>query len=230
MNVERLNTVESQASIYTPTAGENTAAVFASLLNAGEDGGEGNLSSIFEAASERYGVPVNLLKAVAKAESNFEAGVTSSCGAMGIMQLMPSTASYLGVTDAYDPEQNIMGGARYLSQLLEQFGGNAQLAAAAYNAGAGNVLKYGGIPPFSETQGYVEKVMDYYTGYSNGSLTIADGTSSASSGVSSLTSEGTDESNSDYLTTALLMSIQTQLFQEIRELDNKDEESVPDLI
>ena len=86
---------------------------------------------------------------------------TSHCGAMGIMQLMPGTAASLGVTNAYDPEQNIMGGAKYLSQMLSEFGGSTQLAVAAYNAGPGSVSKYGGIPPYEETQTYVERVLGY---------------------------------------------------------------------
>jgi hypothetical protein len=136
-------------------------ADFADVLKKSMNKSGTDLDSIFEAASQKYNVPVNLLKAVGKAESNFNSHATSSCGAMGIMQLMPATAKSLGVIDAYNPEQNIMGGAKYLNQMLKQFKGNTELAVAAYNAGAGNVNKYNGIPPFKETQNYVAKVMGY---------------------------------------------------------------------
>lgn len=118
------------------------------------------LDDIFERASQTYNVPENLLRAVAKTESGFRADAVSHCGAQGIMQLMPATAQSLGVTDAFDPEQNIMGGAKYLGSLLSRYG-DTKLALAAYNAGSGNVAKYGGIPPFEETQKYVEKVLSY---------------------------------------------------------------------
>ena len=121
-----------------------------------------DLRSIFEEAANTYGVDVNLLTAIAKQESNFTADATSSSGAMGIMQLMPATAQGLGVSDAYDPYENIMGGAKYISQLLSRYDGDVSLALAAYNAGSGNVAKYGGIPPFAETQNYVSKVLGYY--------------------------------------------------------------------
>ena len=120
-----------------------------------------SLSEIFEEAAAKYDIDVNLLEAVAKAESNFNPNDTSSAGAMGIMQLMPATAKELGVTDAYDAEQNIMGGAKYLSNLLKKYDGDVSLTLAAYNAGPGNVAKYGGIPPFTETQNYVKKVLSY---------------------------------------------------------------------
>lgn len=120
------------------------------------------LNKIFDEASSTYGVNVKLLKSIAKCESNFKASAVSSSGAVGIMQLMPSTASGLGVTDSYDEYQNIMGGAKYIAQLLAKYDGDTSLALAAYNAGPGNVDKYGGIPPFNETQNYVTKVLTYY--------------------------------------------------------------------
>ncbi len=120
-----------------------------------------SLNSIFEEAAEKYNVPVDLLKAIGKAESNFDAEAVSRCGAQGIMQLMPATAASLGVADSFDARQNIMGGAKYISGLLDKYDGNASLALAAYNAGSNNVAKYGGIPPFEETQNYVKKVLNY---------------------------------------------------------------------
>lgn len=120
------------------------------------------LDDIFQKAADTYQVPVNLLKAIGLAESSFHIDATSRCGAQGIMQLMPKTAQALGVTNAYDPEQNIMGGAKYISDLLKNYKGDASLALAAYNAGSNNVKKYGGIPPFKETQNYVKKVLQSY--------------------------------------------------------------------
>ena len=120
-----------------------------------------DLETIFEQAANTYHISSNLLKAVAKAESDFDPNCVSSSGAMGIMQLMPDTAKGLGVTDAFDPEQNIMGGAKYLAENLKIYNGDVSLALAAYNAGRGNVSKYGGIPPFKETQNYVKKVLSY---------------------------------------------------------------------
>lgn len=120
-----------------------------------------SLDSIFQKAADTYQVPVNLLKAMGKQESNFDANAVSKCGAQGIMQLMPATATSLGVTNSFDPEQNIMGGAKYISQLMDKYDGNVSFALAAYNAGSNNVAKYGGIPPFKETQDYVVKVTNY---------------------------------------------------------------------
>lgn len=118
--------------------------------------------SIFAEAAQKYGIDQKLLEIIAAKESNFINTATSPAGAMGIMQLMPSTAEGLGVTNPYDAYQNIMGGANYIAQKLKEYNGNVSLALAAYNAGSGNVAKYGGIPPFTETQNYVSWIMERY--------------------------------------------------------------------
>ncbi len=120
-----------------------------------------SMDEIFEEASALTGVDVRLLKAVGKAESSFDPSATSRSGAMGVMQLMPATARELGVSNAYDARENILGGARYLAGLLQRYNGRKELALAAYNAGSNNVEKYGGIPPFEETQNYVRRVLSY---------------------------------------------------------------------
>ncbi len=113
--------------------------------------------------ARQYGVDENLVKAVMKQESCFNAGARSRAGAIGLMQLMPDTADHLGVDNAWDPHQNIEGGIKYLAQMLREFNGDKALALAAYNAGPGAVHKYNGVPPYRETQGYVSKIMAEYS-------------------------------------------------------------------
>lgn len=119
------------------------------------------MDAMFDAAGRKYNLSPDLLKAVAKVESNFRPNLTSRVGAMGVMQIMPGTARYLGVDDPFDAEQSIMGGARYLREQLDRFNGDIKLALAAYNAGWPAVVKHGGIPPFRETQAYVPKVLGH---------------------------------------------------------------------
>ena len=116
-------------------------------------------------ASKRFEVELHLIKAVIKAESNFDHEAVSPKGAKGLMQLMPRTAEDMEVDDALNPEENILGGTRYLSLLLKRFKNDKVLALAAYNAGPDTVESYNGIPPFPETRAFVKRVMAYYKSY-----------------------------------------------------------------
>lgn len=112
-------------------------------------------------AAAKYNLPPGLIKAVIRAESNFQVSAVSHAGAKGLMQLMPATAKDMGVTDIFDIEQNIDGGAKYLSRMLDRFGGNVRKALAAYNAGPGTVIKYSGRVPYPETRQYVKRVLRF---------------------------------------------------------------------
>ena len=112
-------------------------------------------------AAAKYSLPPGLIRAVIRAESNFQVDVVSRAGARGLMQLMPATAEELGVTDSFDINQNIDGGAKYLRQMLDRFGGNVRKALAAYNAGPGTVIKYNGRVPYPETRQYVNRVLRF---------------------------------------------------------------------
>lgn len=118
-----------------------------------------------EAAAQQEGVDPALLKALIRQESNFNPNAVSPAGATGLTQLMPATAAGLGVTDPTDPKQALAGGAKYLRQQLDRFGGDEKMALAAYNAGPGAVARFGGVPPYAETQNYVQKVLGYAEQY-----------------------------------------------------------------
>ena len=120
--------------------------------------------------ADKNGLDEDFVKAVINQESGFNPNATSHCGAMGLMQLMPATAQGLGVKDAYDAEQNIEGGTKYLKGLMDRFDNDKSLALAAYNAGPNAVKKYNGIPPYAETQNYVKKVLSKYDTYKGANI------------------------------------------------------------
>jgi soluble lytic murein transglycosylase-like protein len=145
----------------TPVATTAATTTTNTTLNAGAPS---QYDAQITAAATKYGIDPALLKGLIRQESNFDAGARSGAGAQGLTQLMPGTAASLGV-DASDPAQAIDGGAKYLKQQLDRFGGDPSKALAAYNAGPGAVAKYGGVPPYAETQNYVQKVLGYAAEY-----------------------------------------------------------------
>ena len=123
---------------------------------------------LIENAAEKFSLEPSLVKAVIKAESGFDHRAVSKKGAQGLMQLMPGTADEMEVDDPYNPEQNIFGGSRYLSNLMDRYKNDMKLVLAAYNAGPDKVDQYNGVPPFKETRTFIEKVMNYYNDYKSG--------------------------------------------------------------
>jgi soluble lytic murein transglycosylase-like protein len=131
----------------------------------GAAAGDTPYSSLIDASAAKYGVDPALLRGLIRAESNFNPSAGSSAGAQGLTQLMPGTAASLGVKDLHDPAQSIDGGAHYLRMQLDRFGGDVSKALAAYNAGPGAVQRFGGVPPYAETQAYVKRVTGYADEY-----------------------------------------------------------------
>jgi soluble lytic murein transglycosylase-like protein len=147
----------SSASFASALASAQTPATQTSPSATGTDGSA--FGAEIDAAAASNGIDPALLKGLVSQESGFDPNARSGAGALGLTQLMPGTASSLGVTNPLDPAQSLQGGARYLRQQLDRFGGDERLALAAYNAGPGAVARYGGVPPYSETQNYVNSVM-----------------------------------------------------------------------
>lgn len=140
-----------------------------------ESYGSKDINELVKVYCKKYRLDEKLVLALIQAESGFNVRAKSPKGASGLMQLMPGTAKDMGVTNIFDPAQNIAGGTQYLAKMLEMFKGDVQLALAAYNAGPGAVQKYGGIPPYDETRNYVKKVVADYTALSNGKIKLASG-------------------------------------------------------
>jgi soluble lytic murein transglycosylase-like protein len=155
------DTTSFQAQLQQASAAGSTPATGAAT---GADVG-GQFSDLINAAAQKYGVDPALLKGLIRQESNFNPNAKSPAGAAGLCQLMPGTAAALGCTNPLDPAQAIDAGAKYLSQQLKAFGGDPRKALAAYNAGPGAVQRYGGVPPYAETQNYVRSVMAFADQY-----------------------------------------------------------------
>jgi len=165
------------ANHYSMRAARSAAAEVRHLLNApapkvssaGDFASPADINAAIEQAAARHNVDPNLVRAVIKVESNFNPHAVSRTGAMGLMQLMPVTARELKVSNPFDPAQNVDAGVRHLRHLLDDFGGDVRLTLAAYNAGAGAVLRNSGVPPYSETRNYVKKITNLYWSGKSGS-------------------------------------------------------------
>ena len=175
MTLQRINAIERQfaalsmqTSLPTPENAK-TDGDFQKILDkkieavkTNEPAPKEEIDRLIEEYSAKNNLDKDFVKSVVRHESGFNVNATSKCGAMGLMQLMPATAKGLGVTDAYNPVQNVEGGVKYLKGLLNKYNGNVILALAAYNAGPGAVDKYGNVPPYKETQNYVKSILANY--------------------------------------------------------------------
>jgi len=181
----RINDIQSRIESLSPDSAElqSTSNVFGQVLNnalqvQGDEQNDSSdetpalrlqpntqLAELIQQQSQAQQVDPDLVKAVIRQESGFNPKAVSHVGAQGLMQLMPGTASGLGVTDSFNPQQNVAGGAKYLKNLLNKYDQSVPMALAAYNAGPGAVDKYHGVPPYKETQNYVKNVMKSYRNY-----------------------------------------------------------------
>lgn len=161
----QLTAASSAATVAGSTAAAPAGATFAASGGASALPAGVPFGAEITAAARRHGIDPALLAGLVRQESNFDPSAGSPAGARGLTQLMPATAAGLGVSDVTDPAQALEGGARYLAQQLERFGGDVTLALAAYNAGPGAVQRHGGVPPYAETQSYVKKVQAFAAAY-----------------------------------------------------------------
>lgn len=174
ITLQRINNIEQQFQKLIGEAkkpdGDFQKVLDASMKSQSgdDDVSKDEINGLIDVYAQKNDLDADFVRAVVKQESGFNEKATSRCGAAGLMQLMPGTAKGLGVVNPYDAEDNIKGGTKMLSNLLKTYGGNKELALAAYNAGGGAVKKYGGIPPYGETQRYVKNVLSIYNKYKGG--------------------------------------------------------------